>query len=134
MKWIDMLVGTLLVGTFAAAQDGSAIEHPNGQPELRTVIGCLSKTGKSYVITGGGPGPKEFRIIAGDTSMLRGKVGQTVSVVGFVRESSPVDSSAPPYYEGSTTGVTYNVIDAREISVKGGLCSNPGEEYPGVHK
>ncbi len=129
---IVLTVPVLLLACFAMAQDDSATQ--SSKPELRTVIGCLSKTGNTYVITGGAPGPQQFRIISGDTSMLIGKIGQTVRVVGMVGESGPVEASAPPYREGSTTGVTYNTIAAQEITIKGGLCSNPGEEYQGVHK
>jgi len=138
MKWIASTIGTLLMLlAIGAAQQTSSNRNENDarpQGELRTVIGCLSRTANTYVITGGAPGPQQFRIIAGDTSMLKGKIGQTVRVVGKVGESDPVQPSAPPYNEGSTTGVTYKTIEAQKITVKGGLCSNPGEEYPGDHK
>jgi hypothetical protein len=132
-KWISIIFAVTSLGAFAAAQDNSTAEKPNDKPELRTVIGCLSETGNTYVVTGGAPGPRQFRIISGDTSMLKGKIGQTVRVAGMVGTSAPGEASAPPYNEGSTTGATYNTIQAQEITVKGGRCNNPGQEFPGVH-
>jgi len=102
--------------------------------DLRTVVGCLSKTANTYVITGGGPGPKQFRIVGGDTAMLKGKIGQTVKVVGPVDRSNPEEVAAPPYNEGSTTGATYETIVAQKVKVMGGLCSNPGQEWKGDHE
>jgi hypothetical protein len=136
MKYVvQLFCGLILVSCFAIAQEqmseGSQANRPT---ELRTVIGCLSKTDGIYVITGGAPGPQQFRIIGGDTSMLKGKIGQTVKVVGLVEKSGSTEEVAPPYNEGSTTGVGYNTIVAQEISIKGGLCSNPGQEYRGDHK
>ncbi len=127
----------LSLAAFAAAQDSAmndSNESNKPKTELRTVIGCLSKTDGTYVITGGGPGPKQFRIISGDTSMLKHEIGQTVRVVGLVGKSGPLDNVAPPYNEGSTTGAGYNTIEAQKIKVLGGLCSEPGKEYAGDHK
>ena len=136
MKLISLLaclavsVAPLALAQENASDSGSA----QNKTELRTVIGCLSKTADTYVITGGAPGPKQFRIIDGDTSMLKGKIGQTVRVVGLVGQSGPTENVAPPYNEGSTTGVGYETIVAQKIKVLGGLCSEPGKEYPGDHK
>lgn len=103
------------------------------KPQLMTVVGCLTKTGNTYVITGGSPGAQVFRIISGDTSMLKGKQEQTVKVIGMVAESNPAKDAAPPYNGGSTTGVGYETIAAQKITVLGGLCSNPGQEWKGAH-
>src|SRR5579871_2218180 len=122
------LAGGAVAQTNMTDKGSAAVDEPSG---LRTVVGCLSKTANTYLITGGAPGPKQFRIIGGDTSILKGRIGQTVRVVGMVGESDPSKVSAPPFNEGSTTGVGYNTIVVQKIKVVGGLCSNAGEEYPG---
>jgi hypothetical protein len=132
----SIIFGILLAAALASAEDRSnqTTDGKTTKVELRTVIGCLSKTDNTYVITGGAPGPKQFRIIGGDTTKFRGQIGQTVRVVGLVGKSGPLDNVAPPYHEGSTTGVGYNTIIAEKIKVLGGMCSNPGEEYAGDHE
>ena len=129
---VIMAAFTGVVLASARASDGP--KPDDRKVEQHTVIGCLSKTDGTYVITGGGPGPKQFRIIGGDTSALKGKIGQTVRVVGLVGKSDPLENVAPPYNEGSTTGVGYDTIVAQKIKVMGGLCSNAGEEYYGDHE
>jgi hypothetical protein len=99
--------------------------------ELRTVVGCLSRTADTYVITGGAPGPKQFRIVGGDTSPLKGKIGYTVKVVGMVGTSDPVEMMITPYNEGSTTGVTYNTVIAQKLKIVYGNCSEAGKEFAG---
>ncbi len=134
-----ILFAALAMTTICSAQEnmGTAGGESENKPvplEQRTVVGCLSKTANTYVITGGAPGPKQFRIVGGDTSILKGKIGQTVRVVGMVGESNPAKVASPPFNEGSTTGVGYNTIVAQKIKLVGGLCSNAGEEYQGDHK
>jgi hypothetical protein len=104
------------------------------QTGLRTVVGCLSKTGGTYVITGGAPGPKQFRIVAGDVSLLKGKIGHTIKVVGMVGKNDPVTNQSGLYNEGSTTGVGYLTIEAQKISEVYGNCSEAGKEWAGDHK
>jgi hypothetical protein len=101
---------------------------------LRTVEGCLSKTDGTYVITGGAPGPKQFRIISGDVSSLKGKIGHTVKVVGVVAKNDALANQNELYNEGSTTGAEYLTIDAQKISEVFGNCSEAGKEWAGEHK
>ncbi len=129
---LSICVMTLLAaGVFAQK---SATSNPSAEGELRTVEGCLSKVGKTFVISGGGPGPKQYRIIGGDTSNLEGKLGDTVKIVGLVGESGPLESVAPPYNEGSTTGVGYSTIVAQKAEKIYSNCSEPGKAWPGDHK
>jgi len=97
-----------------------------------TIIGCLSKTANTYVITGGTQ-PQEFRITSGNTSMLQGEVGQSVEVVGMIGTASPREASGQPYNEGTTTGVLYETIALQKAKVLGGDCSIPGQEWKGDH-
>jgi hypothetical protein len=130
---LAMLAGLLSAGLAVAQERGM---NNNGQdqaqkPELMTVVGCLSQSGHTYVITGGAPGPQQFRIVGGNTALLKGKVGQTVAVAGMVGQSNPAEDAAPPYHEGSTTGVGYETIVAQRVKIMGGNCSNPGQEWKG---
>jgi hypothetical protein len=135
MKKISIVVAILALATLAAAQDYSSnnADNPSSSQklELRTVVGCLSRTDGTYVITGGAPGPKQFRIVGGDTSRLKGKIGYTVKVVGMVGTSDPVEMMITPYNEGSTTGVTYNTVIAQKLKIVHGNCSEAGKEYAG---
>jgi len=88
-----------------------------------TIIGCLSKTANTYVITGGTQ-PQEFRITSGNTSMLQGEVGQSVEVVGMIGTASPREASGQPYNE---------TIALQKAKVLGGDCSIPGQEWKGDH-
>jgi hypothetical protein len=101
---------------------------------LRTVVGCLSKTAGTYVITGGAPGPKQFRIVSGDVSSLKGKIGHTVKVVGIVGKNDALANQNGLYHEGSTTGAGYLTIEAQKISEVYGNCSEAGKEWAGDHK
>jgi hypothetical protein len=101
---------------------------------LETVVGCLSKTDGTYVITGGAPGAKQFRIISGDVSMLKGKIEQTIRVVGIVAKNDALANQNGLYNEGSTTGVGYLTIEAQKIKVVYGNCSEPGKEWEGDHE
>jgi hypothetical protein len=136
-KKMYLVLATLSLAALASAQGYSA-NSSQGTPdssqkqlELRTVVGCLSRTDGTYVITGGAPGPKQFRIVGGDTSRLKGKIGYTVKVVGLVGTSDPVQMMITPFYEGSTTGVTYNTVIAQKLKVVHGNCSEAGKEYAG---
>lgn len=113
----------------AAEREGDA-HNPLG---LRTVVGCLSKTAGSYVITGGAPGPKQFRIVSGDVSSLRGKLGHTIKVVGIIGKNDALANQNGLYNAGSTTGAGYLTIEAQKISQVYVNCSGLGKEWPGVH-
>ena len=133
-----VVIMTLFLAAIASPQDNTgnnstSSESKQSRLELRTVVGCLSRTADTYVITGGAPGPKQFRIVGGDTSPLKRKIGQTVKVVGLVGTNDPVENMITPYNEGSTTGVGYNTIIAQKIKVVYGNCSEAGKEYAGDH-
>ena len=101
---------------------------------LRTVVGCLSKTAGTYVITGGAPGPKQFRIVSGDVSSLRGKLGYTIKVVGIIGKNDALANQNGLYNAGSTTGVGYLTIEAQKISQVYVNCSGIGKEWSGDQK
>ena len=111
-------------------KSSGAVDQPTG---LRTVVGCLSKTDKTYVITGGAPGPKQFRIVSGDVSSLKGKIGHTIEVVGTVSKNDALANQNGIYNEGTTTGVGYLTIDVQKIKQLYGNCSEAGKEWAGDH-
>jgi hypothetical protein len=102
------------------------VNEASNSAQIQTVSGCLSKTGKTYVITGGGPGPKQYRISGGNTDALRHKLGHTVAVTGPVRKSNPETQMSEPYHAGSTTGVGYELITAEQVRDIGANCSFTG--------
>ena len=105
------------------ANQAETVQQPLG---LGTVVGCLSKTAGTYVITGGEPGPKQFGIVSGDVSSLKGKIGHTIKVVGIVGKNDALANQNELYNEGSTTGAGYLTIDAQKLSEVYGNCSEPG--------
>lgn len=100
---------------------------------LRTVVGCLSMTAGTYVIAGGAPGPKQFRIVSGDVSSLKGKIGRTIKVVGIVGKNDSLANQNGLYNAGSTTGVGYLTIEAQKISQVSFNCEG-GKEWAGDHE
>jgi hypothetical protein len=80
----------------AAEQQGEA-HNPLG---LRTFVGCLAMTAGTYVISGGGSAPRQFRIISGDVSSLKGKLGHTVKVVGIIGKNDALANQNGLYTAG----------------------------------
>ncbi len=111
----------------ATAYGRNQSESTNSQP-IQTVEGCLSYTDHTYVITGGNS-PRQFRIVAGDVDPLRGKLGHTVAVSGVVGKSNPEENATQPPNEGTTTGVTYNTIQAQSVKDIAPNCSYGGSEH-----
>ena len=100
---------------------------------LRTVVGCLSMTAGTYVVAGGAPRPKQFRIVSGDVSSLKGKIGRTIKVVGIVGKNDALANQNGLYNAGSTTGVGYLTIEAQKISEVSFGCEG-GKEWTGDHE
>ena len=135
-----LILVTLSLSLFSAgalAQQTANPNHSEAVPQhlgLETVVGCLSKTDGTYVITGGAPGAKQFRIVSGDVSMLKNKLQHTIKVVGIVGKNDVLANQNGLYNEGSTTGVGYLTIEAQKIKDVYGNCSESGKEWPGDHE
>lgn len=126
-----VLATGLLVASCAFAQSGADNAMATSAPQnlgVHTVEGCLSTTNGMYAITGGGLGPKQYRIVAGDTSALKGKVLYTVAVTGPVGTNDASENVNSPYNEGTTTGVGWNTIVAQQVKIIHANCSEPGKE------
>jgi hypothetical protein len=100
---------------------------------LETVIGCLTETGGTYVITGGGGAGKQFRIVSGDVSSFKHAYGQDVEVVGIVAKNDPLENQNGLVNEGTTTGAGYLTIQAQKVKVIGAHCNLSGKEWEGDH-
>ncbi len=125
MRTLSVLIVTAVLFTYAVAEEQSEKTSMAGD---QTVEGCLSKTGNTYVILGGDQ-PRQYRIVGGDVlslKALRGKIGHTVRVTGKLGESDGVENVAPPYNEGSTTGVTYSTLVIDSARDRSPNCSYPG--------
>ena len=97
---------------------------------LETIIGCLSKGPDGTYNLTGGRGPKEFRIISGETPEMKHWVGQDVEVLGIVGVGQ---ANRPPYNSGSTTGVRPWTIKAQKVKELGAQCAMTGQEWTGDH-
>jgi hypothetical protein len=126
-----VFTGCALAQQAINADQSENVPQPLG---LRTVVGCLSKSGDTYVITGGAPGPKQFRIVSGDVSSLKRKIGHTIKVVGIVGKNDALANQDGLYNEGSTTGVGYLTIESQKLLEVYGNCSEAGKEWAGDHK
>ncbi len=136
-RLILMLVATIALSTCAVPQEPMKEDESGTVPQalgLRTVVGCLSQTAGTYVISSGAFGPKQFRIVSGDVSFLKGKLGHTVKVVGIVGRNDALANQNGLWNAGSTTGVGYLTIDAKKISQVYLNCSEIGREWPGDHE
>lgn len=126
MRTLSTLMVAALLFTYSAVGEEQA--EKNSTAGEQTVEGCLSKTGNTYVILGGDQ-PRQYRIVGGDIlslKALRGKIGHTVRVTGTLRGSDGVENVAPPYNEGSTTGVTYSTLVIDSAHERSPNCSYPG--------
>jgi hypothetical protein len=134
-------LATLAWAACAAAQQATTAPEmtvKNGglapqQLGLETVQGCLSKTGSTYVILGGGGAGKQFRIVSGDVSGFKHAEGQDVQVVGIVGKNDPLENQNSLVNEGTTTGAGYLTIQAQKLKVIGAHCGLPGKEWAGDH-
>jgi hypothetical protein len=119
------------LSAFAVAQPQENENRSGNVPQhlgLETVIGCLSKgPAGTYNLTGG-RGPREFRIISGETPAMQHWTGQDVEVLGIVGVGQ---ANQPPYNSGSTTGVRLWTIKAQKVKELGTQCSMTGQEWPG---
>lgn len=138
MKRILLIAFATLITSGSSVAQETTTATPAGAVDqalgLRTVVGCLSKIGDTYIISSGAFGPRQFRITSGDVSSLKGKLGFTVKVVGVVGKNDPAENQNGLYNAGSTTGVGYLTIDAKKISQVYLNCSEIGREWPGDHK
>lgn len=73
-------------------------------------------------------GPKQYRIMGGNTGPLHSMVGHTVEVTGKPGKSTLLESIALDNPIDATTGVGYDTITADEVQEVVSNCSVPGFE------
>ena len=131
-----ILICAIVLGTSCCAKRANAqpTETATGEHEVKTVVGCLSKNGHIYNLTGGSNGPKEFRIVSNDTSWLNREVGHTIKVIGTVSQNNASANQNETYNAGSTTGVGYLIIYAQKMTEIYANCSDPGAGSGGNDK
>lgn len=128
MKIAALSVVLFVVSGFSVGQStgtgsssAQSTENSNAS-NVQTVRGCLSKTGDTYVILGGHPA-RQYRIVGGDLSALKDKLGHTVEVTGPAGEKESGATTNGLYNSGSTTGVGYNTITAQSVKEVYANCS-----------
>jgi len=134
MKLVLTLGWLAVMCPITAAQQNSmpASDQKAYQPQTalvpRSIEGCLVNNGHRYILAVVGELPKQYRIISGDTTALRGKIGHTVQVNGDAGKSDPREMILNYNMLEATTGVGYDTISA--VSVKDVLpnCSFAGFE------
>lgn len=114
-------VGQPSVAQTQAAKDAA-------QPGQTSIEGCLAFNGVKYVLGVVGDGPKQYRVIGGDTAALQGKVGHTVQITGVAGKNNPQEMILNPDMREATTGVGWNTITADKVRDVTPNCSYPGFE------
>jgi hypothetical protein len=124
MKMAVLTLSFFVLATVAASQNTSSgnSHDSNDQPKTETVRGCLSRTDHTYVLLGGNP-IRQYRIIGGDISALKGKDGHTVAITGTVGKVKSGASSNGVYGPDTTTGVGYDTIRATRVKEIAPTCS-----------
>jgi hypothetical protein len=107
----------------AVATNANQAGSTSQSHKVRTIEGCLSKTGDMYIVTGGKNAPKEYHIVSNDTSWLNHQLGHTIKVTGTVTQDNPSANQNQPYNAGSTTGVGYLIVHAQKMSEVASTCS-----------
>ncbi len=131
---ILMLATTLAL----AAQDKPAsgdVAQPQAanSPVYRSIEGCLAFNGVSYVLAVVSNGPKQYRVVGGDTALLQGKLGHTVEIDGMTGSNNPTEMIMNWDQRQATTGVGWYTISADRVRDVTSNCSYPGFEHPLSH-
>ena len=88
----------------------------------RSISGCL------YIVNVVGEMPKQYRVMGGDITPFRGKVGHTVVVSGQAGKSDPREMILNYNMLDATTGVGYDTITAESVRDVLSNCSFAGFE------
>jgi hypothetical protein len=128
-----LCVNLLPLVAFATPQTNSDVNPRPDQEQplvLRSIEGCLSYNGVSYVLAVVSNGPKQYRVVGGDTELLRGKVGHTVEITGMAGKNNPQAMIMNWDMREATTGVGWYTITAETVHDVTSNCSYPGFERP----
>ncbi len=125
-----------LLPCLVLATEGNANPGANKQQEAsqdlvhRSIEGCLAYNGVSYVVAVVSDGPKQYRVVGGDTALLRGKLGHTVEITGMGGKNNPQEMIMNWDMREATTGVGWYTITADSVRDITSNCSSPGYERP----
>ncbi len=130
-KWIAIMCFALAAAFSLPAQTNSSADS---KPSVyRSIEGCLAYNGVSYVLAVVSNGPKQYRVVGGDTAALRGKLGHTVEIDGMAGTNDPREMIMNWDMREATTGVGWNTITADHVHDVTSNCSYPGFERPLSH-
>jgi hypothetical protein len=136
MRKVWALAFLIAAPALAVAQQSSTAGNDLGgeayQPDTtkvaRSISGCLVNNGHRYIVAVIGSMPKQYRVIGGDTSPLRGKIGHTVEIRGAAGKSDPRKIILNYNMLDATTGVGYDTISADSVQDLLPNCSFGGFE------
>jgi hypothetical protein len=121
---------SLLAQESAAGSAQSQQQLASGDHNYRRIEGCLAFNGVSYVLAVVSNGPKQYRVIGGDVTQLKGKVGHTMEIAGETGVNNPGEMMVNPDMREATTGVGWYTIVADQVKEITSNCSYPGFERP----
>jgi len=129
-KWGRLLFCLLLAGAtsvWAVAQDSDANTNSNSKSEVRTITGCLTKTGKGneYLLTA--TDGSTWEVHANNSVDLAGNVGQKVDVKGVVSNDKMHNMKEDAKQMGNDAGMKNNTAEHGHLKVTdlqrdGGSC------------
>jgi hypothetical protein len=131
-----LILCVALATTLTLAAQDNLTPGSNSQSSLsdqlvyRRIEGCLASNGVSYVLAVVSNGPKQYRVVGGDTSALQGKLGHTVQIDGMAGRNNPQQMIMNWDMREATTGVGWYTITAETVHDVTSNCSYPGYERP----
>lgn len=131
-----LILSLSLLPSVLFASEGNPNPGTNTQPTQsqervrRSIEGCLAYNGVSYVLAVVSNGPKQYRVVGGDTAPLRGKLGHTVEITGMAGTNNPREMIMNWDMREATTGVGWYTITADSVRDITSNCSYPGYERP----
>lgn len=129
---VFVLVATMVL-TGQNVSDTERSQMLTQSPVYREIQGCLAFNGVSYVVAVVSNGPKQYRVVGGETALLRGKVGHTVEIDGQAGSNNPAEMVRNWDMREATTGVGWYTITADKVHDVTSNCSYPGFERPLTH-
>ncbi len=129
---LTILQGMAAQNSMSASSSQSRNSADEGNT-FRQIEGCLAYNGVSYVLAVVSNGPKQYRVVGGDTTALHGKVGHTVEIDGPTGRNNAQSMVENWDQREATTGVGWYTITADHIRDVTSNCSYSGFDHPLSH-